>query len=193
MRHLVWKKQKRQADDYGRGLLVLLVIMVAASSLKTTLAVPATKGDLSNGKIFIAIEGEIRDNGVYAFNREVNLEELIERGGGLKNCDNIPDRFSNIPLGTGSRVNVNKSGDEWVFFQEEISAFNKVTLGIPISLNRETEHGLTAIPGIGPVLAEKIVNARTEREGFQNLNEVKSISGVGDKLYISIISYVELF
>lgn len=193
MRHSAWKKQKRKTDDYGRGLLVLLVIMVAAFSLKTTFAVPGSEGGLSDGKIFIAIEGEIRDNGVYAFNREVSLEELIERGGGLKDCDYIPARFSNIPLGSGSRVNVKKNGDEWVFFQDEMSAFNKITLGIPISLNRETEHGLTAIPGIGPSLAKKIVNARTEGGGFQDLNEIKSVSGVGDKLYNIIISYAELF
>jgi competence protein ComEA len=73
-----------------------------------------------------------------------------------------------------------------------MSAFYKITLGIPISLNKESETGLTAIPGIGPGLAKAIVRERSERGGFQHLRDVLSVKGIGPKLYEKIKPYVIL-
>ena len=44
-----------------------------------------------------------------------------------------------------------------------MSAFHKVTLGIPLSINRESVEGLTAIPGIGNSLALTIEKERIKR------------------------------
>ena len=194
MRHLVWKKKKTEADHYTKGLLILLLIMGAAFSLKIGLTESGTEGNLYDEYFFVAIEGDIKDPGVYAFNREVSLDVLIERGGGvMRHRDYTPLTFSDIILQSGIRVDIKWDGNECIFSHEEMPAFYKVTLGIPISLNRETEHGLTAIPGIGPKLAERIIKGRTERGGFKNLNEIKSINGIGEKLYNKVLPYIELF
>jgi len=76
--------------------------------------------------------------------------------------------------------------------QEEISSFNKITLGLPVSINMETEEGLTAVPGIGPVTAKSIVKERTTRGGFKTLEELRSVRGIGDKTYNKIKTYVTL-
>lgn len=65
----------------------------------------------------------------------------------------------------------------------EMTAFQKITLGEPISINRESLEGLTAVPGIGPRIAGSIVKERDKKGGFKNLDEIKSINGVGSKLY----------
>lgn len=74
----------------------------------------------------------------------------------------------------------------------EMSSFHRVTLGMPVSINTESEEGLTAVPGIGPVLAESIVKARNEQGGFRALEDLKSVRGIGDKTYNKIIAYVSL-
>ena len=83
-------------------------------------------------------------------------------------------------------------GGDVIVQQEEISSFNKITLGLPVSINMETEEGLTAVPGIGPVTAKSIVKERTSRGGFKTLEELKSVRGIGDKTYNKIITYVSL-
>jgi len=50
-------------------------------------------------------------------------------------------------------------------------------------LNKESEEGLTSIPGIGPELAKSIVRARSERGGFKSLDEIVSIRGISNKLF----------
>ena len=192
MRRLVWKK-KPEAGDYTKGLLILLLIMAAAFSLKGLFAGSVTREYSRDENFFIALGGDIRDPGVYPFDREVSPEVLIERGGGIEHNGYNFLSFGDIPLRSGIRIDIKTDGDQLVFSQNEMSAFYKVTLGIPISINRETEHGLTAIPGIGPRLAERIISERTERRGFKDLNEIKSINGVGEKSYNKIIPYIELF
>lgn len=192
MMRLVWKK-KPEASDYTKGLLILLLIMAAAFSIKGVFADSVTREYSRDENLFIAIEGDIRDPGVYAFDREVSPEALIERGGGIDHNGSNILSFDDIPLQSGIRIDIKTDGGRLAFTQGEMSAFYKVTLGIPVSLNKETENGLTAIPGIGPRLAERIIRERTERGGFKDLNEIKSIKGVGEKLYNKLIPYIELF
>lgn len=49
----------------------------------------------------------------------------------------------------------------------------------PIDLNEAGIEKLSELPGVGPVLAEKIVNYRERNEGFTELSQLKRISGIG--------------
>jgi len=93
---------------------------------------------------------------------------------------------------SGVKVLVGKVGKKTVLSFTEMSAFSKMTLGLPLSLNRENEEGLTALPGIGPTLAKAIVRERAERGGFKDLHELKEIKGVGNKLLEQIRPFLIL-
>ncbi len=71
-------------------------------------------------------------------------------------------------------------------------AYQKITLGIPIDINRESAQGLTAIPGIGKSLALIIEEERIKRNGFKNINELKDLPGIGEKLFLKITPYIRL-
>ena len=74
----------------------------------------------------------------------------------------------------------------------EMSSFHKVTLGIPININEESVYGLTAIPGIGNSLARKIQEERTKRNGFTDINELKTLPGIGEKMFSKIAPYIRI-
>jgi len=73
-----------------------------------------------------------------------------------------------------------------------MSAYKRITLGIPISINREKTYGLCAIPGIGPYVARQIVKERKSRGGFNSLEELIQVKGIGKKLYNKILPYISL-
>ncbi|MBW2206276.1 MAG: helix-hairpin-helix domain-containing protein [Deltaproteobacteria bacterium] len=59
-------------------------------------------------------------------------------------------------------------------------------------MNRETETGLTALPGVGPVLARAIIRERSRRGGFSRLEDVVAVKGVGPRLFRKIAPMLQL-
>lgn len=50
-----------------------------------------------------------------------------------------------------------------------------------IDLNIATKAQLQTLPGIGPMTAQKILNAREKRNGFRSLSDLLKIDGIGRK------------
>ncbi|WP_323099793.1 helix-hairpin-helix domain-containing protein [Intrasporangium sp. YIM S08009] len=54
--------------------------------------------------------------------------------------------------------------------------------GALVSLNTADVAGLDTLPGVGPVLAQRILEWRTEHGRFTSVDELGEVSGIGDKL-----------
>ncbi|WP_235945872.1 ComEA family DNA-binding protein [Metallococcus carri] len=52
----------------------------------------------------------------------------------------------------------------------------------PVNLNTADETALDTLPGVGPVLASRIVQWRTANGRFTSVDELGEVSGIGDKL-----------
>ncbi|WP_189082423.1 ComEA family DNA-binding protein [Mangrovihabitans endophyticus] len=52
--------------------------------------------------------------------------------------------------------------------------------GGPLNLNTATLADLDALPGVGPVLAQRILDARTAGGGFTSVSDLRQVSGIGD-------------
>ena len=130
--------------------------------------------------------------GVYRFEYPPDIMDLMDKAGALNLDMSHPQGFKEGPLSTGKAVTVHREALYTRLVVGEMSAFYKITLGIPISLNEESETGLTALPGIGPGLAKAIVRERSERGGFQRLDDVLSVKGIGPKIYERIRPYIVL-
>ncbi|MEO5863708.1 MAG: ComEA family DNA-binding protein [Nitrospiraceae bacterium] len=55
-----------------------------------------------------------------------------------------------------------------------------------LDLNRATEQDFNALPGIGPKLAERIMEYRQSVGGFHSLDELRSVKGIGKKKFEQI-------
>lgn len=59
-----------------------------------------------------------------------------------------------------------------------------------LDLNRATAAELDALPGIGPVLAGRIVAYREQHGGFRSVRDLRRVQGIGEKLYQSLAELV---
>jgi competence ComEA-like helix-hairpin-helix protein len=50
---------------------------------------------------------------------------------------------------------------------------------VPLGLNRASREELERLPGIGPVIADRILTVRKARGGFRSLEELQSVQGIG--------------
>jgi comEA protein len=55
--------------------------------------------------------------------------------------------------------------------------------GGPINLNTATLADLDRLPGVGPVLAQRILDARDAQGGFKAVSDLRKVDGIGDARY----------
>ena len=60
----------------------------------------------------------------------------------------------------------------------------------PLDLNSATLAQLDALPGVGPVLAQHILDWRTEHGRFDSVDQLSGVSGIGDSKYADLKSLV---
>ncbi len=64
--------------------------------------------------------------------------------------------------------------------------------GAPVSLNSADVAALDSLPGVGPVLAQRIIDWRTQHGRFTSVDELGEVSGIGDKLLAQLRPKVTL-
>jgi len=74
--------------------------------------------------------------------------------------------------------------------QQEPAQMAKRPIAEKVDLNRATEKDFEALPGIGPVLAERIVEYRQSRGAFREIDQLRHVKGIGKKKFERIRSLV---
>lgn len=67
-----------------------------------------------------------------------------------------------------------------------MSAEKRLVFSIPIDINMATARDFEALPGIGPKLAQRIVETRKRIGGFKAVGDLKKVKGIGDKKFKKI-------
>ncbi|MEU9984396.1 ComEA family DNA-binding protein [Streptomyces sp. NPDC050856] len=62
--------------------------------------------------------------------------------------------------------------------------------GGPVSLSTATVEQLDTLPGVGPVLAQHIVDYRTRHGGFRSVDELREVNGIGARRFADLKSLV---
>ncbi|MFF2845789.1 helix-hairpin-helix domain-containing protein [Streptomyces sp. NPDC058001] len=60
----------------------------------------------------------------------------------------------------------------------------------PVSLNSATAQQLDTLPGVGPVLAQHIIDYRMEHGGFRSVDELREVNGIGDRRFADLRNLV---
>ncbi len=60
------------------------------------------------------------------------------------------------------------------------------TAAAPVNLNTATAEQLATIPGVGPKMAERIVDYRQKNGGFKKIEDLMNVSGVGEKSFLKM-------
>jgi len=74
--------------------------------------------------------------------------------------------------------------------QRHVRAFSRPSTPLTLDVNRATEGDLERLPGIGPVLARRIVEYRESQGAFQDIEQLRRVKGIGKKTFERIRAFV---
>lgn len=123
--------------------------------------------------INVEIGGAVTFPGSYEVCESTLLVDLISYAGGFHSNANKTNVNLTEHLINGTRYYI-------PFLNEQ-----DVVKGL-ININTATKEELTTLPNIGDAKAIAIINYRNEYGLFENIEEIKNVSGIGEKVYESI-------
>ncbi|QTD41640.1 helix-hairpin-helix domain-containing protein [Sporosarcina sp. Te-1] len=145
--------------------------------------------------VVVDVKGAVNFPGVYALTDENRLIDAIEAAGGyLPNADS---RLLNHAM---------KLKDELVIYVPEVGevldGFPAETIGLEgesssredgtVNINTASEQELMTIPGIGPSKAAAIVQYREEHGPFPSEKDLTKVSGIGQKTFENLESFISV-
>lgn len=144
-----------------------------------------------NSKVTIDMAGEVIKPGVYKLNTDSRIIDALVMAGGLGiNADrNWVEKNLNQAekLVDGQKIYIPKIGEEIKNDSKVLGKKDSI-----VRLNTATVEDLDRLTGIGPAIANRIIDYRTENRGFKDINELKLVSGIGDKLFEKIKDEIAL-
>lgn len=60
----------------------------------------------------------------------------------------------------------------------------------PVNLNAATKADLEKLPGIGPAMAQRILDYRQKNGSFKKVEELMNIQGIGEKAFLKLRTLV---
>ena len=93
-----------------------------------------------------------------------------------------------LPLGSSFKdlgIESDEYSKDYVLHDNEVIILEEKNEEL-ISINSCSKEELMKLPGIGPVIAERIIEYRNKYGLFETIEEIKNVSGIGDKKYEKI-------
>ncbi len=135
--------------------------------------------------VFVEMVGEVARPGVYSFPAPPTLPEVWRRAGGPE-----PLPQSDSTISSGSRIEVTHTTGAYRL--SRMSGPRLLTLGLALDVNTATAEELEALPGIGPALAQRIVEYRKAHCPLRKLEDLLEVSGIGPKKLAELKPFISV-
>lgn len=156
---------------------------------------PTPAGTETPAMLLVHVVGKVREPGVVRLDPGARVADAVEASGGM--LPGVDPTTINLaqPLADGQQVLVGVTPPPGQQPPAPLPSPPALDGGdgeqaAPIDLNAATTEQLEELPGIGPVLAERIIQARDERGGFGTVEELREVSGIGEKRYADLRSRI---
>ena len=140
--------------------------------------------DQCNNCVAVEIVENDQTAGVYFVPPETSVNQLLKSAG-------IEEKSKdNVKLKAGMRLVINHALGNNNILITEIPNAEKISVGLPIDINKAKEEDLILIKGIGPATAQKIIALREELRGFKTIKQLMEIKGIKEKKLRQIQMYL---
>ncbi|MBQ1064065.1 MULTISPECIES: ComEA family DNA-binding protein [Micromonospora] len=180
----VWAWRSRPSTEPVPPVTASSEAPVGAATEAVT-GVPASAG--APGQVVVAVAGKVRRPGLVRLPAGARLADAVEAAGGalpgvdvalLNPARKVTDGELILvgvtaPPGPGGPAAAGAGG----------APGGPAAPAGPVNLNTATLAQLDALPGVGPVLAQRILDHRDQHGGFRSVSDLRQVDGIGDARY----------
>ena len=142
--------------------------------------------ETSDDSMRVHILGEIKNPGVYELKEGMRMEDLVNMAGGYTDRALSDEVNLAMKLEDEMMVRIPSLDDEKAQdFTMSPLVDASPSLSTKININTATKDELKTLSGIGDKTADKIISYR-ENNKFKEIEDIKNVSGIGDKIYDDI-------
>lgn len=144
--------------------------------------------------VIIHISGAVKNPGVYQLKSTDRVVDAVKIAGGITERAN-PDAINLaallkdgqkiiIPYKISNQVTVESDKNISKNIEEVYSSSSSPS--DQININTADDNTLQSLPGIGPVLSKRIIDYRNQNGLFEVIDDIKDVSGIGEKKFEGI-------
>jgi competence protein ComEA len=188
-------------------ILLLVAVLLAGTVIRLTRSRPGLLPDEEKGSfhdpatvlpeqpetcetIVVHVTGAVLSSGVYSLPAGTRVADAVTAAGGLA-PESDPERINLAAFLVDGQQIVIPTQNEMPGAGEH-GPPHPVTPG-QIPINTASRSELESLPGIGPVLAERIVAYRQMHGAFTSVDDLLNVSGIGEKKLGDIREMITLY
>ena len=158
---------------------------------------------VGNGEIYVDIGGAVKKPMLARLPGGSRVEDAIRAAGGLTSDADLSMVNRAAVVSDGEKIYIPKKGEAGAALAEggagtgaagaagSSSAGAGGTAGVSgsgatgglVNINTADLTQLQTVTGVGPATAQKIIDYRTQNGSFRSIEELKNVSGIGDKTF----------
>lgn len=186
-------RSSRRRVGIGAAIVLVLAaaaVTVAIGAVRTASApaeeVVAVEVDVVAAEIYVHVHGAVAQPGLYRLDEGSRVVDVVAAAGGM--TDDADAGAVNLArtLGDGEQLYVPVVGEAPPPRAQAPAGDGRV------NINTADAAALDTLPRIGPAIADRIIRWREENGAFTSVDDLLSVSGIGEKLLDGLRDLVTL-
>ncbi|MFD0899861.1 helix-hairpin-helix domain-containing protein [Actinomadura sediminis] len=167
-------------------------VATLAAGPASTPATPATPASPAppSGTVVVHVLGKVRKPGVITLPAGSRVAEALEAAGGVRRGVRTGPLNLARKLVDGEQIPVGVPAPTPPPGAPQPTPPGDA--GQPVDLNTATVDQLDELPGVGPVLAGRIIEYRTQNGGFRSVDQLQDVDGIGASRFADLKSKVRV-
>lgn len=161
---------------------------------------PRSGMSAADDSVVVDVTGEVRRPGVIRLPKGARVTDALKAAGGVRSGTDTSALNQARLVADGEQIVVGAQsapaaggGSEAGKAGAGVGAAQDgaAGTGARVSLNAATADQLETLPGVGPVLAQRILDYRTEHGGFRAVEELRDVGGIGQRRFADLRPLVQ--
>jgi competence protein ComEA len=175
-----WLEQHRTLVLGAVGVLIVVGVLAVLVRWRPpepiTIEPPAPTATPAPIRVYVS--GAVLHANVYDLSPDSIAQDALAAAGGASDDANLDAINLARPLSDGDQVYVPHVGEVVTPLPQE-GGQAAPAAGGPVNINTADQAALESLPGIGPALAQRIIDYREANGPFASIEDIQNVSGVG--------------